>query len=81
MRVAEKTIRRDLGLFDCLGFPLEKTVGDRGRNTWKLTGGSSQPPLTFTFNEAVVLYLGRRFLEPLACLANENETHKGRKFP
>ena len=66
MGVTEKTIRRDLKLFGRLGFPLEKTVGDRGRNTWKLTGDSSQPLLTFTFEEAVVLYLGRRFLEPLA---------------
>jgi len=66
MGVTEKTIRRDLELFGRLGFPLEKTVGDRGRNTWKLAGGWSQPMLSFTFEEAVVLYLGRRFLEPLA---------------
>jgi proteasome accessory factor B len=66
MGVADKTIRRDLELFGRLGFPLEKSVGDRGRNTWKLAGGWSQPMLSFTFEEAVVLYLGRRFLEPLA---------------
>jgi hypothetical protein len=52
MNVAEKTIRRDLALFGRLGFPLEKTAGDRGRNTWKLAGGWSQPLLTFTFEEA-----------------------------
>jgi predicted DNA-binding transcriptional regulator YafY len=66
MHVTEKTIRRDLTLFSSLGFPLEKTAGDRGCNKWNLAGGGNQPPLAFTFEEAVVLYLGRRFLEPLA---------------
>jgi predicted DNA-binding transcriptional regulator YafY len=64
--VTEKTIRRDLAEFSRHGFPLEKTAGDRGRITWKLTTGWGQPPLAFTFEEVVVLYLARRFLEPLA---------------
>jgi len=66
MDVAEKTIRRDLALFQRLGFPLMETNGERGRKTWRLAGGGSAPPLQFTFDEAVVLYLARPFLEPLA---------------
>jgi predicted DNA-binding transcriptional regulator YafY len=64
--VSEKTIGRDLDMFVDLGFPLEETSGDHGRKTWKLTAGWGQPPLAFSFDEVVVLYLGRRFLEPLA---------------
>jgi predicted DNA-binding transcriptional regulator YafY len=64
--VTEKTIGRDLAMFGELGFPLEEIVGEHGRKTWKLTAGWGQPPLAFTFDEVVVLYLGRRFLEPLA---------------
>ncbi len=66
MKVADKTIRRDLMLFQRLGFPLEETNGERGRKTWRIGAGVNAPPLQFTFDEAVVLYLFRPFLEPLA---------------
>jgi len=66
MGVADKTIRRDLTLFQRLGFPLLETNGKRGRKTWRLGAGGSAPPLHFTFDEAVVLYPARPFLEPLA---------------
>jgi predicted DNA-binding transcriptional regulator YafY len=65
-RVTEKTIRRDLDLFAKLSFPLEKTVGDRGRQTWKLAAGWGPPQLKFSFDEGVALFLCRRFLDPLA---------------
>lgn len=64
--VSEKTIRRDLGLFRDLGFPLEEVVGEFGRKTWRIVSNRGQPPLTFSFDEAAALYLGRRALEPLA---------------
>jgi predicted DNA-binding transcriptional regulator YafY len=64
--VADKTVRRDLALFRSVGFPLEELVGDFGRKSWRLAGARNQPPLGFTFDEAVALYLGRRLLEPLA---------------
>ncbi len=57
MGVAEKTIRRDLALFQRLGFPLRETDGERGKKTWRLAGEGSAPPLQFTFDEAVDLYL------------------------
>jgi len=44
MGVADKTIRRDLSLFQRLGFPLVETDGERGRETWRLAaGGGAQP--------------------------------------
>jgi proteasome accessory factor B len=63
--VGEKTIRRDLVLFQNLGFPLEEEVGEFGRKTWKMDG-SRQLPLGCTFDEAVALHMSRQFLEPLA---------------
>ena len=65
MGVAEKTIRRDLLRFKKLGFPLVETTGERGRKTWRLAHDLKLPPLTFAFDEALVLYLARPFLEPL----------------
>ncbi|HWB00111.1 MAG TPA: WYL domain-containing protein [Pirellulales bacterium] len=66
MRVNEKTIRRDLQLFANVGFPLEEAVGDHGRKTWRLRSVGAEPELSFAVDEALALYLGRRFLEPLA---------------
>ena len=66
MSVGDKTIRRDLETFVTAGFPLEETVGQRGRKTWRINADKNQPWLTFAYDEAVALYLGRQFLEPLA---------------
>jgi proteasome accessory factor B len=66
MKVAEKTIRRDLVLFRKLGFALENTEGDHGRKAWRAAGNWCAPTLNFTFDEAAALYLGRQFMEPLA---------------
>ena len=64
--VTERTIRRDLEVFKEVGFPLEETVGQRGRKTWRVKTTPNQPQMSFSFDEALALYLGRRFLEPLA---------------
>jgi predicted DNA-binding transcriptional regulator YafY len=64
--VSEKTIRRDLETFQAAGFPLQETVEDFGRKKWHIDAGRSEPGLTFAYDEAIALYLGRRFLEPLA---------------
>ena len=45
---------------------LSRRRSARGCKSWKVTGSWHQPPLGFSFDEAVALYLGRRFLEPLA---------------
>jgi len=66
MKVTEKTIRRDLRTFADVGFPLEEFVGDHGRKTWRIKASHGQPEMSFALDEALALYLGRRFLEPLA---------------
>jgi len=66
MAVSEKTIRRYLQTFQEAGFPLLEVEGEFGRKTWRLTTDKNQPPLSFTFDEAVALHLGRRLMEPLA---------------
>ena len=63
--VCEKTIRRDLDLFRSVGFPVEETVGERGRKSWRMKETWGQPPLTFNFEEAAALYVSRRLLDPL----------------
>jgi predicted DNA-binding transcriptional regulator YafY len=64
--VVEKTIRRDLDQLQRLGFPLTCTEGARGRKVWRISHLEDCPPLQFTFDEVVALYLARLFLEPLA---------------
>jgi len=66
MVVVDKTIRRDLATFQKAGFPLEETVGDHGEKKWRLDPTKTQPGLTFTFDEAIALYLSRHLMEPLA---------------
>lgn len=66
MGVTERTIRRDLEVFREVGFPIEETTGAHGRKTWRMKSGAEEPATSFTFDEAIALYLGRRFMEPLA---------------
>jgi proteasome accessory factor B len=66
LEVADKTVRRDLESFQRAGFPLHETVGPRGLKTWHLDSATSQPELSFAYDEAIALYLGRRLMEPLA---------------
>lgn len=64
--VTERTIRRDLIVFRDVGFPLVEEIGEFGLKTWRIRGGRDPPALSFTFEVAAALYLGRRLLEPLA---------------
>lgn len=66
MQVTQKTIHRDLLLLRRIGFPLQETVSEFGRKHWRIVDQSARPPLAFTLTEVVSLYVGRRFLEPLA---------------
>jgi proteasome accessory factor B len=66
MGVSEKTIRRDLETFQTAGFPLAETVEEFGRKKWHIDPSKHQPGMSFAYDEAIALYLGRRFLEPLA---------------
>jgi len=63
---SEQTIRRDLITFQQAGFPLKETKGRFGRKSWRIEQSDGQPDLSFTFDEAIALYLAQRFIEPLA---------------
>lgn len=64
--VSTRTIRRDLISLQSLGFPLRETVSDHGRKHWRLGPGHSSPAMSFNWEEAAALYLGRHLLKPLA---------------
>lgn len=64
--VSEKTIRRDLQTFAKVGFQLQEEKQAHGRKAWKLVVSGDTPSLSFNIDEALALYLGRRFLDPLA---------------
>jgi predicted DNA-binding transcriptional regulator YafY len=66
MGVSEKTIRRDLELFQRAGFPLSETTEDHGRKKWCVNADRNQPGLSFALDEAIALYLARHLMEPLA---------------
>lgn len=66
MSVSDKTIRRDIETFQQAGFPLQEKVGDFGRKHWQIDRDRVKLGMSFTFDEAIALYMGRRFLEPLA---------------
>lgn len=64
--VSQRTIRRDLMTLQRVGFPLEERESDHGRKHWRLGATASAPLLSFTWDEAIALFLARRHLEPLA---------------
>ena len=66
MQVTQKTIHRDLLLLGRLGFAVVESVGDFGRKSWRIEEKSAGIPLAFSLTEVFSLYVGRRFLEPLA---------------
>lgn len=61
----DKTVRRYIANLQEAGVPLEETVGERGKKTWKLRSDFSVP-LGLNYEQAFALYLGRQLLEPLA---------------
>ncbi len=63
--VHSKTVRRGITTLQQAGFALEEKVGPRGRKTWHLQTAEGLSQVTFPFDEALALYLGRRFLTPL----------------
>lgn len=66
LEVSSKTIRRDLTVFLDGGFPIREHAEEFGRKLWRLDRSWQGAELTFTFDEALALYLGRQYLEPLA---------------
>ena len=78
VEVGDRAIRRDLNLFRSIGFRLEETTGDRGCGTGQMVGEPGNPPLTFIFEEAGALYMGRQFLKPLAWTPFRSSTQRAR---
>lgn len=66
LEVSQKTVRRDIAHLQDAGFPIEQSVGPHGRKSWTCHLDKMLSQLTLTFEEAVALYLGRQFLEPMA---------------
>lgn len=64
--VTIRTVYRDLQTLQQAGFPLEESVSDHGRKHWRIARHGQGLPMTFNWEEAISLYWGRRFLEPLA---------------
>lgn len=63
--VHTKTVRRAIATLQEAGFSVVEKTGPRGRKTWHIETTEGLSQLTFTFDEALALYLGRRFLAPL----------------
>ncbi len=66
LEVNAKTIRRDIAVFRDAGFPVEDVRGASGSKSYRIPAGARVPGLSFAFDEALALYLGRRYLQPLA---------------
>lgn len=65
--VTTRTALRDLDTLRQVGFPIsEKNITSHGRKHWELNPGTDGTTLTFTWDEAIALYLARRYLDPLA---------------
>ncbi|MCA9088025.1 MAG: WYL domain-containing transcriptional regulator [Planctomycetaceae bacterium] len=61
-----KTVRRDLDALSAVGFQLRESVGPHGKKAWRINTAEILAGVSLTFDEIAALYLGRRFLEPLA---------------
>lgn len=61
----ERTVRRYLQQFQSMQIPLEESIGEKGKKTWRLRK-DQDIPLGLNYEQAFALYLGRKLLEPLA---------------
>lgn len=64
--VSEKTIRRDLDALTQARFDVVSTSIERGQKLWRIQDASALVTGKLSLGEVAALYLGRRFLEPLA---------------
>lgn len=63
--VGQRTISRDISLLKSIGFPLKESVGERGRKTWGMSSNNI-PALSFNWQEAFSLFVGRVLVQQLA---------------
>jgi len=63
--VDPKTIQRDIAMLRAVGLEVVEAVEKFGRKRWRVQPDTTRVP-NFLWDEAVAIYLGRKFLEPLA---------------
>lgn len=64
-QVDPKTIQRDIAMLRAVGLEVVEAVEKFGRKRWRVVPDTTRVP-NFLWDEAVAIYLGRKFLEPLA---------------
>jgi predicted DNA-binding transcriptional regulator YafY len=80
LEVTDRTIRRDFMRLRRGGVPLvEEAQGTHGGKAWRLAESARLPAVTFTWDEAAVLYLARQLLEPLAGTGLWHAAHRAMK--
>ncbi len=63
--VDPKTIQRDIATLRAVGLEVVESTEKFGRKRWRVRPDTMRVP-NFLFDEATAIYLGRKFLEPLA---------------
>ena len=63
--VSTKTIQRDIATLRAVGLEVVEATEKFGLKRWRVEPDTTRVP-RFLFDEAAAMYLGRRFLEPLA---------------
>lgn len=64
-QVSSKTIQRDIATLRAVGLEVVEFAEKFGLKRWRVQPDSTRVP-NFLWDEAVAIYLGRKFLEPLA---------------
>ena len=63
--VDPKTIQRDIAMLRAVGLEVVEVIEKYGLKRWRVQPDTTRVP-NFLFDEAAAIYLGRKFLEPLA---------------
>ena len=64
-KVSSKTIQRDIATLRAVGLEVVEVAEKFGLKRWRVQPDTTRVP-NFLWDEAVAIYLGRKFLEPLA---------------
>ncbi len=62
--VSARTVRRDLGVLQAAGFPLDEQLGERGVKRWRMQ--PLGPQLQVGYADLISVMMSRRLLEPMA---------------
>jgi len=80
LEVSRRTVQRDLAVLRDVGLPLKAETAAHGRKRWRLEPKlAEQLKVSFTFSEAIALYLGRQFLQSAAGAPIAGETRRAFK--